>query len=514
MTRPQSNFDFVDAEFRGLATLRRLLSQIRQHGGRAIVHEKLRESKDLLEENEDIDETYSDFSGSRTFRLSFFRTPIDTIEKLSLLSDNELIGYAIIKEDSFDSKRQRESRIYESVVRCPDAPNHFVKREPVSIVRVGKKLFRIRGHLYAQQNGTTNCCGHVAVRTVIASAGQREMSYRKMNQILGLPSETRNGGDGIDTAEMVKILRSAGVRCFVADYRPRKKKALPPAPFQKYVYGSVESGYPAIISFQTRDDPVSFHAIPIFGHTTNCHTWVPSAERSYFRIGGGTKYIPSESWVSMYVGHDDNWGSNFCIPRHYFQTQHPESENGGSAVPPVECVVHVISTVPKRVRLSPIRAEVIGADYLLALRKQFAKVQKNAWGKRLNKYASQNLLVLRPILISPKDYCSHLTRIRDWKHNRIDPEIITALEALPDEKLWMIELSVPELFSTNFRKVGEVLVRAERKLGPDRWKSFLLARLPGYFALRSVIRRGRPRFTFLRAGADDHVELFGYEEGG
>jgi hypothetical protein len=345
--------------------------------------------------------------------------------------------------------------------------------------------------------------------------GRREISYRRMNQILGLPSADRDPGEGIDTAEMVKLLRTAGVRCFVADYRPKEPKLLPPAPFQKYVYGSVESGYPAIVSFQTQDTPNSFHAIPIFGYTLNCHTWVPSAERSYFRVGSGTTYMPSELWVSMYVGHDDNWGSNFCIPRHYFQSQHPpNTSNGKETAPPVESVVHVISTVPKRVGLSPIRAEVIGADYLLALRKQFAKVQKNAWGRRLNHYAFNDMVVLRPILISPSDYCLHLSRIRDWRHNSVDSQMISALAALPEEKLWMIELSVPELFSTNRRKIGEVLVRAERKVVADRWKSFVLARLPGYFALLGNVQRGRPRFTFIRAGADDHVELFGCEESG
>jgi hypothetical protein len=113
-------------------------------------------------------------------------------------------------------------------------------------------------------------------------------------------------------------------------------------------------------------------------------------------------------------------------------------------------------------------------------------------------------------LISPRDYCVHLSRVRDWRHNRVDDQMISALEALPDERLWMIELSVPELFSTNRRKVGEVLIRAERKLITDRWKNFVLARLPGYFALREV-RRGRPRFTFIPSGADDHTELFGFE---
>ena len=61
--------------------------------------------------------------------------------------------------------------------------------------------------------------------------------------------------------------------------------------------------------------------------------------------------------------------------------------------------------------------------------------------------------------------------------------LIRALRAnLTKERLWMIELSLPELFSANLRKVGEVLVRAELLPATDRdLTSFVLARLPGYF---------------------------------
>jgi hypothetical protein len=509
MTRPHSNFDFIEARFPELVTLRRLFSLIRQNHGRTIIMERLEPSRDLFEENEDVRQIRPNFSRSTAFRISFFSKSFSSAESLALLTDNELIGYAIIKNDVFGLKH--ESRIYESVLRPPHHPNNFVKREPVWRVRVGKKIYRIKGHLYAQQNGITNCCGHVAVRTAAACFGGKDMSYREMNRILGINLKKRTPGDGIELAEMVKLLRRAGARCFEADYRARPTTRQ--LPFQKYVYGSIESGYPAIISFQTTNDVDSYHAIPIFGHTFNSDTWVPSAERLYFQVGAGTRYIPSESWVSMYIGHDDNWDAHYCIPRHYFQTQHPTQINARDASPKLgECVAHVISTVPKKVHVSPIRAEVIAADYLFALRRRLARLRRNVWASRLNKHTTQNLVVLRPILVTTSEYCSHLRCIRDWNHKRIDAGVVSALEGLPNTNLWMVEVSLPELFSANLRKVGEVLVRAEKRPGPGRLGGFFLARLPGYFALLREIKRGKPRFTFIPSGADGHVELFGCEE--
>ena len=47
-------------------------------------------------------------------------------------------------------------------------------------------------------------------------------------------------------------------------------------------------------------------------------------------------------------------------------------------------------------------------------------------------------------------------------------DFVAALNKFSSEQLWMIEFSVPELFSANLRKLGEVLVRAERKVGSKR----------------------------------------------
>ena len=183
----------------------------------------------------------------------------------------------------------------------------------------GRKPFKVNGYLYAQQNALTNVCAHVALRTAAARFHPNgDMSYREMNQLLGIDHvKVKMGeGSGLTTQQMQRVLEAAGAKCFPADY---SNPSANPPPFQKYIYGSIESGYPAIVIFGTTDPDGSLHAVPVFGHTLNQDTWVPSADFSYFKIGEGTKYIPSESWLSMFIAHDDNWGSNYCIPRHYLR---------------------------------------------------------------------------------------------------------------------------------------------------------------------------------------------------
>ena len=307
-------------------------------------------------------------------------------------------------------------------------------------------------------------------------------------------------------------LEAAGAKCFPADY---SNPSANPPPFQKYIYGSIESGYPAIVIFGTTDPDGGLHAVPVFGHTLNQDTWVPNADFSYFKIGEGTIYIPSESWLSMFIVHDDNWGSNYCIPRHYLRPK-PHPVPGQPAPAPEEsvsqCVAHVISTMPKEVQLNPVRAEIIGADYLFTILPQLPP-DNNPWAQRLALYANAHMLVLRPYLLDPAEYTAHLEKVKDWKGNAVRETLIRDLRTnLTKERLWMIELSVPELFSANLRKVGEVLVRAELLPAVDRdLGSFVLARLPGYFALLAGGTPADPQYQFIPSGTEGHVELIGCE---
>jgi hypothetical protein len=168
--------------------------------------------------------------------------------------------------------------------------------------------------------------------------------------------------------------------------------------------------------------------------------------------------------------------------------------------------------VPKEVKLNPVRAEIIGADYLFTILPQLPP-DNNPWAERLAHYANEHKLVLRPYLLDPAEYAAHLEKVKDWQGKPVRETLIRALRAnLTKERLWMIELSVPELFSANLRKVGEVLVRAELLPAVDRdLASFVLARLPGYFALLGGGTPADPQYQFIPSGAEGHVELIGCE---
>ena len=246
--RPFSNFEFLDEQGMAFSPFRRLLSQIRQFDGQTLVAEQLDAPDDLCEEDEDIRRRCPSFSPVRRLRWSFFNSVFTATEEIPDVDPDSFLGYAIIREDDFPQSGKR-SRIYESVVRKSRHSNNYVHGERSWRCVVSGHTFSVAGYLYAQQNGVSNCCAHVALRTAAARFHpDGDMSYREMNRLLGLEDvDFRQPGIGVDTTRMPEVLKAAGATCFVGHY---DDPALPPpAPFQKYIYGSIESGYPALVAF-------------------------------------------------------------------------------------------------------------------------------------------------------------------------------------------------------------------------------------------------------------------------
>ena len=230
-------------------------------------------------------------------------------------------------------------------------------------------------------------------------------------------------------------------------------------------------------------------------------------------MGGSTAYTPSESWVSSFLIHDDNFGSNFCVPRHYLRPV------GTEATPPAsrahqatssEWIAHVLCPLPNTLKMPPLEAELIGLDFLYAILPQLPD-DGNLWGKRLESFAKEGNCVFRPVLVEGADYAQHLRKLRGWSKGSVRPGVIDSINrALEGHKVWVVEMSTPELFSTNLRKIGEVVLWSDNTPRVNRdITTFILARLPGYFVFYDTGGASKPIFEFYSSGVNSHTQLFG-----
>ena len=489
LARPFSNFAFIEKFFVQSHPLQRIFSQIRANKGQTLVMETLGPSDELKEEDEDLFTVcQNNFIGAQAFRLSFFKSSFALETDIEKQETNAFLGYAIVKIERFLGLSR--SRVYESVICGSGHRHNYVRGLQDWSSSVADSVFTTKGWLYAQQSHHTNVCAHVALKTALGRYAP-EITYRKMNQLAGIG--LTDVSQGMSIVQMLKVLDGCGVNYIVGDYQSLSGKAIG-IPFQKFIYNCIESGFPSIVGFGTTAGQ-ALHAIPVFGHTFNEDTWVPRAESSYFKVGPNTRYLPSESWVSMYIAHDDNWGSTFCVPREYLSEQ----------------LAYVIGTYPKEFQMNPIVAEVVGADYLFTIIRQLAP---GTWSDRLQLFHKKQLSVLRLIQITKEGYAQHLEKVSDWEGNKIDPYVAAAIRGIAHDKLWMIELSIPELFSANKRKLAEVILRTDVPFTNKRdFKSFILARVPSMLAIYDPDSSpDAPKFQFLPSGCHSHVEIYNCED--
>ena len=104
-------------------------------------------------------------------------------------------------------------------------------------------------------------------------------------------------------------------------------------------------------------------------------------------------------------------------------------------------------------------------------------------------------VVLRSVSVSPEDYLQHLKDSVDWEYRHEDSQTLEGFGRLGLPKMfWVVEISLPQLFPANERKIGEVVIDAtdsrvvdaiyNPKLTPILISAVKWIRLPGnyYFA--------------------------------
>jgi hypothetical protein len=499
---PFSVFSFAE-KFSGGSAFHRCFSLARSFLTQTLVIETIPSVGILEEENEEICALGYALSKQPIYRFSFWSETIGSASEIQHLQSKQLIGYVILKCDQhIDSHGQTQERwhVFEAVFQKYQHDHNCVPRQVSYPVRVGEVVFEVRGVLYCQQNALNKACAHVAMRSLISRiVKEGDVSYAWLNRVARQATE---GGvycprDGLTPLQIRAVFDALGVKYRDMDYsgHPQLREI---HPYQKYLYAGIESGYGGLLGFKM-DGPEAHndrHIIPFYGHTFNKDTWVPDAQISYFNIGGKVGYIPSESWTSSFIGHDDNFGANFCVPRLYAK---PEN---------VEYVVELFGI---GVQYSGVTAEVLGLQFLYSLC-PYMTAATNIWVARLNFYShpSRQRVVLRALSVSSERYIEHLRTIQDWDGNRENIELIDLMTPLLPKMLWIVEVSLPHLFPANEHKLGEIVLDATRV--PDEeadvdFNLFVFARLPKQYIVNTKNNSNKPDFASVPSFLCSHVEL-------
>jgi hypothetical protein len=330
------------------------------------------------------------------------------------------------------------------------------------------------------------------------------VSCRQINQLAAAGNPNFIPRQGLSVTHIRTIIEGFGLRYSDVDYSvaddaepeeiAKKEKIRKDLPYQKYAYSGLESGGGALVGFRFTDSP-SKHIIPIYGHTFNKDTWAPDANFAYFKIGLDAGYIPSESWTSSFIAHDDNFGPNFCIPRLYIKNEN---------------VDYVLEIFKPGIEYSGVLAEAIALQITYSLL-GYLDEDINPWITRLKSWLPRRI-VFRAQAMSREVYINHLRSLIDWDGKSEDVEICDLLAQEIPEMLWVVEVSTPHLFPANKRKIGELVFSGSGFVATDDGEInnelFAFARLPSTYILGGDLDENNlPQFTQVPSRIESHTKL-------
>ncbi len=505
--RPFSCFRFSEQRFDGNLAIHRLFSLGRAFDATTFVLESIAPAGLVALENKEIAALYPDYQCRELVRLSFWRKAFTDPDDIANLESPDLVGYAILKHGDphlgASQCRPHGWHVFEAVFRKYQHRHNCVPRPQQFRVSVGGRRFCIPGVLYCQQNQLNKACAHVALRSALARLlPDGDISYGHMNdfarEVAQEEGESFVPCNGLSAKQMRRIFDASGVNYGDTDYEEEKENNADirkDVPYQKFLYAGIESGCGGLLGFGMSGPRAGDgkHIIPFYGHTFNKDTWSPDADAHYFDIGGGVGYIPSESWTSSFIGHDDNFGANFCVPRLYVR---PEN------------VDYVVEFRHSEAMYGGAVAEAQALNFLSALAPSLD--HGNEWCARLRQYVDVQNLVLRAVCVPHNEYVTHLREMADWENNREDEALVNTIANLMPNCLWIVEVSIPQLFPANERKLGEVVLNAMRQRDDTKetdYGLFLFARMPAsFFVLKAANQYGRT-FSPVESRIHSHVEL-------
>ncbi len=498
---PFSSFSFVEKNFKGIYSLRRCFSLARALGVKTLTLEDIPAKGIIEDENKEILEFFPNYRCKGVVRLCFWKKEFKEPSDISSLSNRHLIGYAILKHDSVKSKKFDRWHIFEAVFKIPSTMGFYITMPKSFKITCNQKGFCVNGILYCQQNSLNKACAQVALRTLLSNHISQDISYKQINTICGItPQSGRKPSMGMGVSDIRAVLNNFKIGFKDIDYTQNERLRYE-LPYQKFLYAGIESGAGALLGFHLsgpsiQDNLPPRHIIPFFGHTFNQHTWVPDSKESYFDVGGGVGYLPSDNWTDSFIGHDDNFGPNYCVP-----TCHVKRES----------VDYVVELFNSEVRYSGVHAEAVALGFVYSLvRAVDYKSSNNIWIKRLLHFTRHKKIVLRAVFVSKKRYLRHLLTCKDWEGNKERYEFIEGLEDVLPSFLWIIEISLPQLFPANERKVGEVVLNPYIKpnISTDvDFDLFLLARIPCYYFFLDSLKENNPTFLLLKSNITSHMPL-------
>jgi hypothetical protein len=429
---------------------------------------------DIQQDIDALDEFYGGGGEAEAISIAFFAGKQNP-RYIPKVAEDSLLGVAtLINYKRAGSVVWTCSYIYEAILTPPhhrDARggkrnllNNYICRDAEFVRKVRGRSFKVVGFYYCQQNSQTHVCAHSCLRMSINSLDGRQypLSAAAINAQLSLPPAT-----GMTAPQMASVIYAE------TGYDPKviNCRGMQPKDVVSTVASYVESGCVVLLTFTT-GDPLVGHVVTIFGHTRNSDEWHPQGIPGYSGAPGAGFY-QSSSWIDHFLFNDDNLGPYYTLGSRALE------------VDPNVSAAELICIHPHKADVTPHIAESVGAIFLDDVLGQLPLAGGARWLQYMGE--QRNHFVMRAVLINRERYIVHSRDAVAHDRSRQDSSDLAKLNALP-EWFWMVEFSVPALFTGNRSKLGEVLLRTDLAGVTSRTDYVLAMRLPGMFLMATAVQ--------------------------
>jgi hypothetical protein len=385
-----------------------------------------------------------------------------------------------------------------SIAPSADGVSSHVHVFSRSQVCVAGRPFIIDASYYCQQNGITSSCAHCCLRSALwqlglgPSKGHREqISTDALNNVAKQamekvePAREFDPRNGLTREEIEAICNHFGAEVFRVEYDTAPQPYFAHSAYEM-AYLLAESGLPTLLLFKTRDvadGSDSRHVVPVVGHTFNSDAWLLAALRRYDHLPQTAlvtafrhkQHLSTVEWAPQLILHDDLLGPYYNVGPDVLTRPLDPRDNGLGRVGTVMAIVPRNSGWAK----SPALAQQAGRLLLDSVYSLHQKSMPEKWRRRLderwgingNTNQRNKDLVLRTQLVRKSDYVRHIECQRDHLGQASGlskthvAAVSQAFERETNSCVWLVEITIPELFTANVGKVGEMILPLEHADG-------------------------------------------------
>ncbi|OHB61809.1 MAG: hypothetical protein A2167_05080 [Planctomycetes bacterium RBG_13_46_10] len=490
-------FDLTD-KFGHDAPLKRIFQIVLAQGCSSILIEKDYDEEEWKQEHKIFYGKLFRKYSEKCDRLHFFSSNVNSnnIPSIEKLQDNYL-GFCVLRPVP---ARRVVNSVIKPLEERNNPPKSFIICQEKFAVQIDisngdKQTLCVTGFPFMQQDKHAGCCAHagliMAERFLVQRRNIENPGSDEQPHLLDSIRETLVKIPGVGRKLPTPGLRPIDISTVLEEsmkYSPLvyvySKDNKPPFALEKMLYHYLESKIPVQLLVPTE---CGGHSLTVIGHSFDPDVWWALAREPYYLDRPLQELCHcSTNWIEHFIVQDDNFGPYPTVPKSHIRLC---EISGQSAIAvPLPLNVNIEGPTAELIATYCIANE-INVQAILAARDN-AQISGNTWKLFLVMWSHflRRDLVLRTFLVDSDEF----------KNSYVPAHLKQYYDPLKlYKKIWLTEISIPELFSQTRKRLGEILIDPTappppligQNLLPDPQeaaRALLAIHVPGFIGTRDV----------------------------